>query len=84
MELDTWSFAGIFVIGLSMVLGFFITKKPGFGRYATSSLVIIAVLAFSCLLFASGKLDEKIISNIFFSALGFAAGLFTSRESTGE
>ena len=83
MDFNGWLFSALFLLGVSILIGFFATKKPGFGRYATSSLVIISVLIFSVLLFAAGKIDEKVISNILFSALGFAGGLFATRESNG-
>jgi len=59
---------------------FFKTKTPGFGRFTTSTLLIILVVTITALLFAGGKLDCQVMANVIFAAIGFASGLFTGRE----
>ena len=68
----------VFVIILVTLIGFFITKKEGFGKFTLSSLLLIMVISISSLLYIDNKIDEKIIVNIFFAIIGFAGGLFTS------
>lgn len=63
------------------MIGFFATKKEGFGRFATSTLLILIVVIISSLLYASGKLNENMIGNIIFAVIGFAGGLFTSKNN---
>lgn len=70
----------IFILGGASLYGFFRTKTEGFGRFTTSTLLIILVVTISSLLFAAGKLDNQIMANVLFAVFGFAGGLFTSRN----
>lgn len=81
MDSNSWLILGIFVIGLVALVGFFVTKTAGFGRFATSVFLLVLVLIVSALLFAAGKLDGEVLANIFFAIIGFAGGLFTHRDS---
>lgn len=69
----------VFVIGLIAIVGFFVTKTKGFGRYATSTLLMLLVLLISSLLYSAGKLSDQTMGNILFAVTGFAGGLFTSK-----
>jgi hypothetical protein len=80
MTTNFWLMAAIFVLGAGSLLGFFKTKTEGFGRFTTSTLLILLVLTISGLMYASGKLDSNIIANILFAVFGFAGGLFTSKN----
>lgn len=82
METNEWVEIAIFVLGLISLLGFFFTKTKGFGRYATSTLLLVLVISLATLLFSVDKLEEQIIGNIFFAAIGFAAGLFTNKDTS--
>jgi len=81
MEITTWLLLSIFVVGIVALVGFFVTKTKGFGRYATSSFLLLLVVIVSSLLFAADKLDGQVLANIFFAVIGFAGGLFTGKES---
>ena len=76
-----WLTLAVFTIGLVALVGFFITKSKGFGRYATSTFLLILVLVLASLFYSSGKLEGQVISNILFAVVGFAGGLFTSKDS---
>lgn len=71
---------GIFVLGGASLFGFFKTKTSGFGRFTTSTLLIILVLTISGLLYAGGKLENQVMANVLFAVFGFAGGLFTSKD----
>jgi len=79
MAMDNWPIIMIFILGAGSLIGFFLTKTEGFGRFATSTLLIILVLTISAVLFAAGKLESEIMANVLFAVFGFAGGLFTSR-----
>ncbi|MCH9742463.1 MAG: hypothetical protein K0U21_04560 [Proteobacteria bacterium] len=81
MEITNWLLLSIFVVSIVALVGFFVTKTKGFGRFATSSFLVLLVVIVSSLLFAAGKLDSQILANIFFAVIGFAGGLFTGKES---
>jgi hypothetical protein len=80
MDTTAWLLLGVFVIGLVALIGFFVTKTKGFGRFTTSTFLLLLVVVISALLYAAGKLSGEILANIFFAVIGFAGGLFTGKE----
>ncbi len=70
----------IFILGSGALIGFFKTKTDGFGRFTTSTFLILLVVIISSLLYAAGRLDSQIMANVLFAVFGFAGGLFTSRD----
>ena len=79
MDSNIWLMLAIFVLGAGSLIGFFKTKTAGFGRFITSTLLIILVLTISGLLYAGGKIESQLIANVLFAVFGFAGGLFTSK-----
>lgn len=84
MDNNAWLTLGLLVLGVVALIGFFCTKAKGFGQYATSTLLLILVLIMSTLLFAANKLTSESLLNIFFAIIGFAGGLFTSKDSNSR
>lgn len=80
MTEDNWLMIAIFILGAGSLIGFFITKTEGFGRFTTSTFLIILVVTISALLYSSGKLDGQVMGNVLFAVFGFAGGLFTSKS----
>jgi len=83
METNEWLMVAIFILGSGSLIGFFWTKTGGFGRFATSTLLIILVLTISALMHAGGKLEGPVMANVLFAVFGFAGGLFTSKNGNG-
>ncbi len=81
MTISVWLMIAIFILGGASLIGFFKTKNEGFGRFTTSTFLIILVVTISALLYAGGKLDGQIMANILFAVLGFAGALFTNKNS---
>jgi len=80
MEQLGWLMLAIFILGSGSLIGFFWTKTAGFGRFTTSTLLIILVLIISALMYAGGKLEGQVMANVLFAVFGFAGGLFTSKN----
>jgi hypothetical protein len=80
MELSHWLMLAIFILGSASLIGFFKTKSEGFGRFTTSTLLVILVVTISGLLYAGGKLEGQVMANVLFAVFGFAGGLFTSKN----
>lgn len=80
MDITSWLLLAVFVVGVVALIGFFVTKTKGFGRFATSTFLLLLVVVVSALLFTAGKLDAHVLANIFFAVTGFAGGLFTGKE----
>jgi len=68
-------------IGIVALIGFFITKKEGFGPFNASAFLILLVLIIASLLYASCKLDNQTMGNILFAIIGFSGGLFTNKNT---
>ncbi len=81
MCLNDYLILGIFTFGFVALVGFFMTKTTGFGKYTTSSLLLILVTTISSLLFVGNKIEAEIMTNILFAVIGFAGGLFTGKEN---
>lgn len=81
MDSSAWLLLAIFIVGMVSLIGFFVTKTKGFGRFATSTFLLLLVVVVSALLFAAEKLEAPVLANIFFAVIGFAGGLFTARET---
>lgn len=84
MNTSGWLLLAVFTVGLVALLGFFCTKKKGFGRFATSSFLLLLVVVIAALLFAAGRLEGQVVANVFFAIIGFAGGLFTGRDSDAQ
>lgn len=80
MTTNGWLMIAIFILGAASLIGFFITKTEGFGRFTTSTFLIVLVLTISALLYAGGKLEGQVMANVLFAVFGFAGGLFTSKN----
>ena len=80
MSSDKWLLLAIFLLGSGSLIGFFRTKTEGFGRFTTSTFLIILVTVISSLLYTAGKLDGQVMANVLFAVFGFAGGLFTSKN----
>jgi hypothetical protein len=81
MDTTAWLLLAVFVVGLVALIGFFVTKTQGFGRFATSTFLLVVVVIVSALLYAAGRLDCQVLANIFFAVIGFSGGLFTGKET---
>jgi len=80
MDTAAWHFWAVFFIGFVALIGFFGTKTKGYGRFASSTLLLVLVVVVASLLYMAGKLDSQVLANIFFAVIGFAGGLFTGKE----
>jgi hypothetical protein len=81
---NNWLLVSVFVIGITALLGFFITKTAGFGRFTTSTFLLLLVVIISGLFYSADKLQPDVLANIIFAVIGFAGGLFTKENSDGK
>jgi hypothetical protein len=80
MDTDSALIVAVAVVGAIALVGFFWTKAPGFGRFTTSTFLILLSLVLSALFFAAGKFDGQAFSSVVLAIIGFAAGLFTAKQ----
>ncbi|MEI7534487.1 MAG: hypothetical protein WCK57_08965 [Verrucomicrobiae bacterium] len=81
METNDWLLVAVFIIGITALVGFFVTKTEGFGRFTTSTFLLLLVIIISALFYAADKLQSDVLANIIFAVIGFAGGLFTKKCS---
>jgi hypothetical protein len=80
MDINHWLLICVFAIGGGTLFGFFVTKTKGFGRFATSVLLLLLVAIMTGVFYAAEKMPLEVASNIFFAIIGFAGGLFTGKK----
>lgn len=78
MEIATLG-AMVVIFGGS-IIGIFLTKTPGFGRYTTCVLILALVLFVASLAFTLGKVEWHPLANLLFAIAGFAGGLITAKQ----
>ena len=66
------------LISIIALCGFFWKKKEGFGKYNTSTFLLLLVLIFSTIMYTAHLLKDNAFVNLLFVIIGFAGGLFTS------
>lgn len=82
MTNDSLLLVAIFLLGVVVLVGILVTKKPGFGKFTTSTLLLAMVFVSTTLFFAAGKIDSPLFGQIAFAVLGFAGGLLANKEAT--
>ena len=70
----------IAILGVGAILGIFLTKTKGFGRYSSSLILLTLVLIVSALALAAGKIESTLFANLAFAVAGFAGGLVTAKS----
>ena len=80
MTTNDWLILGMTVLSVAALIGIFVTKTPGFGKYSTSLLLFALVLFTAALFFAAGKIESGLFANILFAVAGFAGGLITGKQ----
>jgi hypothetical protein len=81
MVTTDWLILALTGLGIAAMVGIFLTKTSGFGRYTTSLLLLTMVLFVTAIFFAAGKLESDVFANIIFAIAGFAGGLITAKQS---
>lgn len=81
MTNDSILLVAIFLLGVTVIVGILATKKPGFGKFTTSTLLLAMVFVAAALFFAAGKIDSPLFGQISFAVLGFAGGLLANKEA---
>lgn len=82
MTNDSLLLIAIFLLGVVVLVGILVTKKPGFGKFTTSTLLLAMVFVSGALFLAAGKIDSPLFGQIAFAVLGFAGGLLANKEAT--
>ncbi len=75
-----WLGLAIFILGSGAIVGIFMTKTPGFGRFSTSVLLLALALVISALALAFGKIEGTVFANVVFAVAGFAGGLLANHK----
>ena len=75
---------GLSVLSTAVIIGIFLTKTPGFGRYTSSLLILVLVLFITSVFRILGEIEPQIYVNVIFAIVGYAGGLITGKIEDGE
>jgi len=64
LDNDTLLYGAIILFGVVVLVGFFKTKKDGYGRFNTATLLMLLVFIISSLFAVKGIFDKNTIINI--------------------
>ena len=70
----------ISILAAVALIGIFVTKKQGFGKYTTSLLLLVLVLFLSSIFFLMGTITSTMFGNIMFAVTGFGGGLLSAKK----
>ena len=84
MSSNLLSTLAVSILGVVALIGFFATKTKGFGKYGTSSLILILVLVTTAILLVGGYIDAQLAGHVLLALAGFAGGLVAGKGSAGD
>lgn len=71
---------GLTIFAVATMIGIFVTKTPGFGKYSTST-VLLSVAVFAAAFFLLfGLIEATVFSNVLFAVAGYAGGLINAKK----
>lgn len=80
---ETGAILYVFIFFGATLGGFFLTKTKGWGKFSTSTLLLILVLFAATVAFVHGDLKLEPLTNLLFAIAGFAGALLTGKEING-
>ena len=82
MENLMWPIIGLTIFSVSTMLGIFLTKAPGFGKYSVSVIILLVITFIAAYFLLFGLITSSIFANVIFAVAGYAGGLINAnRES---
>ena len=72
------------ILAIAAIIGVLLTKTPGWGRYSTSTLILVLVLFVAADLLLVGKIDSTGVVNILFAIVGYAGGLINGKKENSN
>jgi hypothetical protein len=80
MEKETVVVICVSAVAIVSLIGVFWTKTAGWGKYSSSTLILVLAVFISTILLVLGKLAESSFVNVLFAIVGYAGGLIGSRK----
>ncbi len=80
MTIETIEVICLTALGVATVIGIFSTKTPGWGRYSTSTLLLVLALFVAANFLLIGKIEASVFLNIMFAIIGYAGGLIHGKN----
>jgi hypothetical protein len=68
-------------VAIVTLIGVFWTKTEGWGKYSSSTLILVLAVFITTILVVLGKLGESSFANIIFAIVGYAGGLIGSKKA---
>lgn len=80
MDTTALQIIGLTVFAVATMIGIFITKTPGFGKYSTSVVLLSVVVFVASFFLLFGTISSQVFVNILFAVAGFAGGLINAKK----
>ncbi|HWG58447.1 MAG TPA: hypothetical protein VN661_05310 [Candidatus Acidoferrales bacterium] len=78
------SITGISIVFGITIIGIFLTKTAGFGKYTSSLIILVLALYVVSLFFGLGKIDATQFMSLIFAAVGFGGGLIANKQNASK
>lgn len=82
MVATDWGIIGLSIFGTATMVGIFLTKTPGFGKYSTSVVLLAVVVFVASLFLLLDKISSQVFANIMFAVAGYAGGLINGGKES--
>lgn len=81
VDYKMFTVVAISLMHAGVLIGFFLTKTDGFGKFTTATLLFVIVLYTASLAFFLGLVEGASFMNVLAAVVGFAGGLFAARDA---
>lgn len=71
-------------VAIAVLIGIFVTKTEGWGRYSTSTLILATALFVGAFFLLIGKIEASVFLNITFAIIGYAGGLINGKKENSN
>ena len=71
---------GLTIFASITVVGIFLTKTAGWGKYTTSLLLLVVILFLASFFLATGRITDVMFMNVLFTTAGFGGGLLSAKK----
>ena len=75
-----WPIIGLTAFSIATMIGIFVTKTPGFGKYTTSVVLLSIVLFISAFFLLFGLIESSTFANVLFAVAGYGGGLINGSK----
>lgn len=80
MSSEIVAIIAIFIIYFTALIGIFWTKNPGFGKYVSSLVLLVLIIATISIFIVLGKITSDIYNYLISAIIGFLGGVYKNKK----